>query len=436
MTTPTMTTPIRAALLTLALALAGLVCMSGCSTILAVKGEQRLADELCGVSGTVATERAARGPMVVALFTQSGDDYALVDYFTATKPGPWGFGVQAGSYFVAAFEDVNGDGAYQDEPFHRPDPTKPLVLTPGQKIDDLHLVIPFAGRPLRSGRFTLSGLMARTPEDQQRKSIFALSQLGKVTTLDDPRFAPDRAAAGMWKFYDFLVAGRAGLYFLEPYDPKRIPVLFVHGINGTPRDFRSLIARLDRSRYQAWVLYYPSGARLDTLVTWADQLFTRLEVTLAPKKVMVVAHSMGGLVARGFVLQHHDVTGSDVIGTFVTISSPLGGMASAGQGVEDSPVVVRSWYALAPGSPYLEGLFYTDPATRKQRRKIDDRTAYHMLFGFKGKSGDGTVSLASQLRPEAQEEARTLRGYDETHTGILDSTAVAEHLNALLAASP
>ncbi|MEO6026248.1 MAG: alpha/beta fold hydrolase [Candidatus Binatia bacterium] len=429
-----MIAPIRAALL--ALTIAGIVCLDGCSTILAVKGEQRLADEFCVVSGTVATAQAARGPLVVALFMQNGDDYGLVDYFTATKPGPWVFGVQAGTYFVAAFEDVNGDGAYEDEPFYRPDPTKPLVLTPGQKIQDVRLVIPFAGRALETGRFTLSGLMARAPEDQQRKSIFALTQLGQVTTLDDPRFAADRAAAGMWKFYEFIVAGRAGLYFLEPYDPKRIPVLFVHGINGTPRDFRSLIARLDRSRYQPWVLYYPSGARLDTLVEWVDQLFTRLEVTLEFKKVMVVAHSMGGLVARGFVLQHHDLTGSTVIRTFVTISSPLGGMASAGQGVEDSPVVVRSWYGLAPGSPYLDGLFYTDPTTRKERRTIDDHTAYHMLFGFKGKSGDGTVSLASQLRPEAQEEARTLRGYDETHSGILESPAVAEHLNALLAASP
>jgi hypothetical protein len=59
-----------------------------------------------------------------------------------------------------------------------------------------------------------------------------------------------------------------------------------------------------------------------------------------------------------------------------------------------------------------------------------------MLFGFKGESGDGTVTIASQLRPEAQEEARTLRGFDETHTGIVASPAVAAHLGEILATVP
>lgn len=422
----------KAALRTLLVVLA-LADLAGCSTLLAVKGEQRRADELCRVSGTVATEQPSHGPLVVALVAKNGDGYALVDYFTATRPGPWVFGVHAGTYWVIAFEDVNGDGAYQDEPFYRPDPAKPLVLTPGQEVKGVDLVIPFAGRALETGRITLAGMMARSPEEQQRKSIFAMSQLGKVTTLDDQRFADEAAEASMWKFYDFVATGRAGIYFLEPYDPNRIPVLFVHGINGTPRNFKTLIGQLDRKRYQPWVLYYPSGARLDILALWADQLFTRLEVELKLKKVIVVAHSMGGLVSRGFVLQHHDLTGSDVIRTFVTISSPLGGMASAGKGVEDSPVVVRSWLGLAPGSPYLDGLFYKDPTTRKERRRIDAHTAYHMLFGFRGgDSSDGVVALSSQLRPEAQEEALSLRGYDETHTGILESPAVAAHLDAIL----
>jgi len=58
-----------------------------------------------------------------------------------------------------------------------------------------------------------------------------------------------------------------------------------------------------------------------------------------------------------------------------------------------------------------------------------------MLFGVKGGcSSDGVVAIASQLRPEAQEEAVSLRGFDETHTGILDSAAAAAHLNAILAA--
>ncbi len=413
---------------------------AGCSTILAVKDQQRRADTTAVIGGTVKSERPARGPLVVALFARGAEDFVLVDYFTAVQAGAWGFGVQPGTYWVAAFEDVNGDGAYQDEPFYRPDQARPLVLTAGQKVADIDIVIPEGGRALRTGRIALADLEARSGEEQRAKSLYSLSAVGMVTTLDDPRFAPDMGQEGMWKFYDFILKAGAGIYFLEPYDPARIPVLFVHGIGGTPRDFTGLVAALDRTRFQPWVLYYPSGARLDAIVLWADQLFTRLEVELGVERAVVVAHSMGGLVSRGLVLQHAAADSRHVLRLFVTISSPLGGMASAGAGVEDSPVVVRSWYGLAPGSEYLDGLFYTDPKTRRQRRRIPASIPYHMLFGFKGGgrdgSSDGTVALASQLRPEAQEEARTLRGFDETHVGILSSPAVAAHLNAILATVP
>lgn len=414
-----------------------LVVLTGCSTILAVKGQQQRADATAVLAGTVRTERPARGPLVVALFARAADDYVLVDYFTAEQAGPWIFGVQPGTYWVAAFEDVNHDGAYQDEPFYRPDPEHPVVLGPGQRVENVEVVIPEAGRALRTGRIALADLTARSGEEQRAKSLYALSAVGKVTTLADPRFAPDMGQQGMWKFYDFIQKVGAGIYFLEPYDPGRIPVLFIHGIGGTPRDFTQLVAALDRQRFQAWVVYYPTGARLDRTVAWLDQLFTRLQVELGVRTAVVVAHSMGGLVARGFVLQHDATDRAHVLHAFVTISSPLGGMESAGEGVEESPVVVRSWYGLAPGSEYLDGLFYEDPKTRRKRRRLPESIPYHMLFGFKGGgragSSDGTVMLSSQLRPEAQEEARTLRGFDETHVGILASPAVATYLGGLLA---
>ena len=146
---------------------------------------------------------------------------------------------------------------------------------------------------------------------------------------------------------------------------------------------------------------------------------------------------MGGLVTRDFLLRDWEANGTDVVKTYVTISSPFGGMPSAGEGIAKSPVVLRNWYGLAPDSPFLTGLFWKD-AAKKGRRRLPAHIAYHMLFGFQGGgpdggSGDGVVPLASELRPEAQEEARTMRGYDESHTSILRSAAVADRLNAILA---
>ena len=96
--------------------------------------------------------------------------------------------------------------------------------------------------------------------------------------------------------------------------------------------------------------------------------------------------------------------------------------------------MLRNWRA-SPGRPVLTAL--RKDAAKTERRRLPAHIAYHMLFGFHGGgpdgSGDGVVSLASQLRPEAQEEARTIRGYDEDHTSILRSAAVAAQLNAILA---
>lgn len=419
-----------------AVSLAGtMIGWGGCSTILAVRGQQERADQNAVVSGTVTVQHEPRGPLIVGLLarSESGEPY-LVDHFVAEKPGPFIFAVEPGTYWLGAFEDVDGDGHYDDEPALRPDPNRPIELAPGQHLEDIALRIPLEGRFAR-GSFSLDDLQARDAADQNRVSVFALSVAGKVTSLDDPRFSRAVAKKGMWKFYDFLLDTQPGIYFLQEYDPKRIPVLYVHGIAGTPLDFAPLIDGLDHEHFQPWVFYYPSGASLDGIATLLTQLFVRIRLEYGFDRVAVVAHSMGGLVTRGFLLEDYATNGADVVRAYVTISSPFGGMPSAGKGVEASPIVVRSWYGLAPGSEYLDGLFYEDPPENTERRRLPESMSYHLQFGFRGPGpDDGVVALSSQLRPEAQEEARTERGFDETHTSILQSAAVAERLNEILAA--
>jgi len=57
---------------------------------------------------------------------------------------------------------------------------------------------------------------------------------------------------------------KTGLYFLEPYDPSRIPVVFVHGLMSSPFTWVKTINGLQqdpeiRKRYQPWVFGYPTG---------------------------------------------------------------------------------------------------------------------------------------------------------------------------------
>jgi hypothetical protein len=83
---------------------------------------------------------------------------------------------------------------------------------------------------------------------------------------------------------------------------------------------------------------------------------------------------------------------------------------------------------MAPGSEYLKSIYETDPGI-----------PHYLLFAFRnegvaiGEASDGTVSVASQLRPAAQQRATRVEGYNETHMSVLEAHAVADRLNGLLA---
>ena len=62
------------------------------------------------------------------------------------SPGPGSSPSSPGTYWLAAFEDANGDGKYDDEPALRPDPEKPVELAAGQHLQGIDLRIPLAGR--------------------------------------------------------------------------------------------------------------------------------------------------------------------------------------------------------------------------------------------------------------------------------------------------
>ncbi len=60
------------------------------------------------------------------------------------------------------------------------------------------------------------------------------------------------------------VAKRQGIFFLEPFDPNKIPIIFIHGLMSSPHAWINFINNLDhdpefRRRYQPCVLFYPSG---------------------------------------------------------------------------------------------------------------------------------------------------------------------------------
>ena len=421
------------------LPLAALFCFAaaGCM-LLDVRPQQEKLDATCIISGSVSAARKDPRPIVVALFRQdegrAGGEmrgWQIVDHFVLERPGRWGFGAREGRYALAAFEDKSRDLIYQPgEAYGALAFNQPLVCASGTRLPDLALAIPEKVKDPFPHALDVGKLQARSLDDQVKATFGQLTATGEIAALSDARFSQQNAENGLWRPFDFLLSAGAGIYFLEPYDARRIPVLFVHGISGTPASFDYLIGRLDRSRFQPWVYYYPSGAHLDVVADHLEQTMAKLQARYRFERLAVVAHSMGGLVSRGFIQRHAERTKSGPIALFVSISTPWGGHRSAEVGVKKSPVVVRVWEDMAPGSAYQRGL-YQAPLPAGMR--------HHLLFTFSrksasfGESDDQSVSVASQLLPPAQRDAFKLYGFDDTHMGVLRNPEVSLLLNQLLA---
>lgn len=101
-----------------------------------------------------------------------------------------------------------------------------------------------------------------------------------------------------------------GLYFSEPYDPQKIPVLFTHGLMSGPATFSNLTNRLlvdpvIRENYQFWFFGYPSGLAWSIPASRQRAAMQELMQEYNPhgtskelNNVVMVGHSMGGLITR------------------------------------------------------------------------------------------------------------------------------------------
>ncbi|PTP43944.1 alpha/beta fold hydrolase [Vibrio splendidus] len=253
-----------------------------------------------------------------------------------------------------------------------------------------------------------------------------LVDIGTVVDLSDPPFEKGNAKLGMWQPLTFLLEDNAGLYFLSEYDPNKIPILFVHGINATALDFAPLIEKIDQSKYQTWVFNYPSGLSLSLNSKGLNNLLHTVVSEYKNQQLHVVAHSMGGLIVTNSIRQCRIGQLCDFVSSVTTISSPFGGVESAKQGVEYSPVVMPAWIDLNP-----EGEFIADLFIDSSKIHIPHFLAFGYNSGelFNTSSNDGVINLSSQLSRPAQLSADQIRGYNENHLSILDNGDLFEDLS-------
>ncbi|OUS30345.1 hypothetical protein A9Q99_07375 [Gammaproteobacteria bacterium 45_16_T64] len=252
--------------------------------------------------------------------------------------------------------------------------------------------------------------------------------MGTVSSLEDPIFSPEQSHKGMWSPMSFIWDGGAGIHFMQPYDPAKTPVLFVHGMDGSPLNFKYLIDNLDTDKYQPWVLYYASGFRLGIQAKGLFNFMNTLNSRYGVKDLHLVAHSMGGLLVRGYLNQCSELGGCEYLRSFTSISTPWGGHKAAKIGVEYAPAVIPVWFDMEPDSEYLSDLF---------KPPLPNQLPHHLLFGIKQnrlvgfESNDGTVALSSVLAYAAQDQAVEVKGFNEGHVSILQNQRVLDKLHAI-----
>ncbi len=106
-----------------------------------------------------------------------------------------------------------------------------------------------------------------------------------------------------------------GLYFVTPYDPEKIPVVFVHGLVSSPDAFKNIVNELVpepwfREKYQIWLYNYPTGNPwIYSSMMFREKLREACAYarTKGPDanldRMVIVSHSMGGLISRSSVTE-------------------------------------------------------------------------------------------------------------------------------------
>jgi triacylglycerol esterase/lipase EstA (alpha/beta hydrolase family) len=405
---------------------AALLLLTSCN-LLALNRDLRAGAAAGGVAGKVQHgEKDASVIVVFALREESGGWVADKFVHLATQQD-FLMRLDAGQrYVIGAFADRN-DNLRLDDGEPAVIASNPVTIAQGwEGITKINLALAPVDRLDRAKVDALQRL-----DNVQLRPLPVWT--GAVTDLDDERFSRESGSMGLWRPFEFLVNVGIGVFFLEPYDPAKTPVLFVSGAGGNPWEWRAMIDALDRTRYQPWVFVYPSGQRLASSAAVLDRCITALHLEYGFSRLYVTAHSMGGLVARDFIQRNASSPENRYLPVFVSLVTPWGGHRAARIGVERSPAVVPSWIDMQVDSEFQRAIF---------ARPLPATTAYYLLWAQTDpaqpveRASDGVISVSSQLHPDAVRDAREVVGFTENHTSVLRSPAVIKTYLRILETSP
>jgi triacylglycerol esterase/lipase EstA (alpha/beta hydrolase family) len=151
--------------------------------------------------------------------------------------------------------------------------------------------------------------------DQQAQATLTLydsarQSTGRVAGKDRPLAADLRAPFGFYRppaFRGILgmlrpqkYSEKEGFFLVQPYESKKIPIVFVHGLMAVPYMWAPVMAALEsdpvlRGKFQFWVFFYPTGNPIAySALRLRQALKSVYDVYPGTQDMVIINHSLGG----------------------------------------------------------------------------------------------------------------------------------------------
>ncbi len=409
---------------------AGVLLLNSCATLNLLSRDVRAMDRDTKIFGSVTGTKTRVEKVLVLKKSTTGEGFTVADSVKPNGMGDFAFLLpREQSYYLAAVAKggsrktdgkheligIAGNRAMKEIPWREDSEKQEIVLK----------LTPTLNREAPTARDVAKAVDAWKPGSAGGSVPIAC---GDVVSLKNPAFNVENGNKGLWAPLTAARLYGLGIYFLQPYQPAKIPVILVHGIGGTPRIWEPLIASLDKKIYQPWIFSYPSGLPIEDSAKALADLTHRLQGHHHFKKSHVVAHSMGGLVARRAVQMILNEKRETYITSLTTISTPWNGVTSTVLGTLGLPVPVPCWFDLKPDGKFV-GKILSDPLPVPHLLISTEKSRFRFALERKN---DGSVSVASQSDPRAVSQATAHLMIHENHDGVLASSEALRAVTAFL----
>jgi pimeloyl-ACP methyl ester carboxylesterase len=177
---------------------------------------------------------------------------------------------------------------------------------------------------------------------------------------------------------------------VTPSAPRRIGVVLIHGLDEPGTLWEDLVPRLEAAGFPAWELRYPNDQGIDRS---ADYLATLWPGLPAERPLVLIGHSMGGLVARDFVSRWRHPVGAAA----GVEGPPVAGVILAGTPNQGSEWArLRVWLELRDQFPTVPGRRYSLFAALRDgtgAAKVDLRPGSDFLQGLNARPWPDSVPI-------------------------------------------